>query len=162
MAATYTTAVDEIFAQARAKLGRGSLNAGASIGCAATTLIGYEIDVRWQGVELASTPDATKYWARVSIQGVSEAQVSLADEVTGPAKRRYEPKGLIFVQVFAPMVADGMDKGRKLAMIARDAFRGQQTASGVVFRNVRINELPNDGKSYRFNVVAEYEYDDIA
>lgn len=162
MPASYTVAIDEIFTQARTKLGNGALNGGTAIACPATTLIGYALDIRWQGVEVATPPDATKYWARVSIQGVTEAQVSLADQVTGPAKRRYEPKGLIFVQLFAPMVADGMDNGRKLAMIARDAFRGQQTASGVVFRNVRINELSNDGKSYRFNVVAEYEYDDIA
>src|ERR1700744_5034538 len=146
MACDYPTAINEMFAVANTALGVAS---------AASTLCGYDIDLRWQGVEKSTKPDASKCWARVSQSGVTAPQSALSDQVSGPSLRRYTPTGLLTVQVFAPMVTTGMDTGRKLAQIARNAYRGTQTASGVIFRNVRIIELANDGKSYRFNVVAE-------
>lgn len=152
MPATYETAIDEVYGPALTALGPNS---------ATSAFLTYDIDLRWEGKEKTTKPDPTKLWVRCSQQNVTNKQVSMSESVSGPSKRRYEGNGLLFVQLFAPMVDGGMDKLKKVASIVQDAYRGRQTANGVVFSHVRINELPNDGKSYRANVVAEYSYDTI-
>jgi len=125
-----------------------------------TAIIGYVPEVRWPGVEEPGTPDASKFWLRVSQQTVIEEQTTLADS---NGKRRYTASGLMFVQLFCPKSeAAAMENGRKLAVVARNAFRGKVTSGKVWFRKVRINELAPEESAYRFNVVAEYEYDEIS
>lgn len=118
----------------------------------------YVPEVRWPGVEEPETPDASKFWVRVSQQTVSEEQSTLRND---ESVQRYTADGLLFVQLFCPKSdAESMAKGRKLAVIARNAFRGKTTSGKVWFRNARINEIPPEDKFYRFNVVTEYEYDE--
>lgn len=151
MTTTYPNAIDEMFAAFRTVWNAGS-----------AAIAGYVPEVRWPGVEKDDKPPTEKYWVRVSQQTVAENQATVnADTVNG--KRRFTGLGLIFIQIFAPMSkSDGYDKGRQLSVLAKSAFRGQDTPGGVIFRNARINELAPDGKAYRFNVVSEYEYDEIA
>lgn len=148
MTTNYVEAIDEMFALANNAFAANS-----------SAVVGYVPDIRWPGVQEVGTPDASKFWARVSQQTVIEEQTTLADE---SGKRRYTASGLIFVQLFCPKAdVAAMDKGRKLAVIARNAFRGKTTSGKVWFRNARINELEPEESAYRFNVVAEYEYDEI-
>lgn len=148
MTTTYPAALDEMFA-----LFRDAWNTGA------TAIVGYVPEVRWPGVEEPDKPETKKYWARVSTQTVLERQATFRN---GDDKR-YTTDGLLFVQIFCPMSdARAMERGRNLAVLARNAFRGEETSSSVWFRNARINELSPDGKAYRFNVVTEYEYDELA
>lgn len=147
---TYTQAVDAMFA-----LFRTAWNAGA------VAIVGTVPEVRWQGVEGKEKPPVSGYWCRVSTQSVIEQQTSHKSGLAPDESRRYTSSGLLFVQLFCPMSdAQAMDKGRRLAMLARDAFRGKET-NNIWFRNCRINELPPDENAYRFNIVVEYEYDDI-
>lgn len=101
--------------------------------------------------------DLSKFYCRVSQQTVNETQAGPKTQ-----NKRYENAGLIFVQIFCPSseVAAKL-KGRELAVIARNAFRGKKTTGGVIFQNVRIQELLPENGAERFNVVAEYEYEEI-
>jgi len=149
MTTTYVEAIDQIFS-----LFNSAWVANSS------AIAGYVPEVRWPGVEETGTPDASKFWARVSQQTVLEEQATLSDN---NGKRRYTADGLIFVQLFCPKSdVEAMDKGRKLAVIARNSFRGKTTSGKVWFRNARINELAPEESAYRFNVVAEYEYDEVS
>jgi hypothetical protein len=147
---TYEEAVDEIFSLFNEKWidpVEGS-----------EPIIGYVPSVQWDGVEVSATLDYAKYWARVSQQTVIEAQTTLRN---GDCGQRYTSEGLVFVQLFLPKSdAQAMEKGRKLAIVARDVYRGKSTSGKVWFRNARINELPPEEKWYRFNIIAEYEYDE--
>lgn len=125
-----------------------------------SSLVGYIPDVRWPMVEEPGEPDSSKYWARLSVQTVFEEQTAIAGN---DLKRRYTASGLVFVQLFCPKsVSDSGEVGRKLAELARAAFRGKSSPNNVWFRNVRINELSPENLFHRFNVVAEFEYDEIA
>jgi hypothetical protein len=149
MATDYVTAIDEMF----------SLFNEAWL-AQSSDVVGYVPEVRWPGVEEPQTPDFSKYWLRVSQQTVIEEQTALAGS---DSKRRYTASGLIFVQLFCPKSeAVAMENGRKLAVIARNSFRGKTTSGKVWFRNARINELAPEESAYRFNVVAEYEYDEVS
>jgi hypothetical protein len=144
---TYAQAVDFILARFKADWDAGT-----------TAIVGYIPIVRWPGVEEPNALPSDKFWARISLQTVSDGQTSFRDGVNG---KRYTANGLIFVQNFAPMsVSDAAAKLRALATISRDAFR--KPASTVWFRNARMkDEMVADGKFWAQNVVAEFQYDDI-
>lgn len=164
MTLTYDAAVDEMFGLFKAAWDSGS-----------AAIVGYVPEVRWPGVELKNPdgsikkPESDKYWARVSQQGVDEEQTSLSACVASnenggvlPASR-FTAIGLLFVQLFCPKTeAEAMEFGRELAKLSRAAYRGKKTAGGVWFRNVRIIEVESEELWHRFNVVAEYEYDEVA
>lgn len=147
----YEQAIDEMFALFKAKWDAES-----------AAVAGYVPEIRWDGVPEAGTPDKSKFWARVSTQEIRENQDTLSDCVGEPGKKRYLASGLIFVQIFSPLsIASSKHKGRILARIARNAFRGKTTAGGIWFRNARINNLAADDNWNRFNAVAEYEFNEI-
>lgn len=153
MTAAYNEARDQIFA-----LFKTAWDANT----AALTPGAYVPEVRWQGKEVGTKPPSDKHWARISTQSVLETQATLSDCVEEPGKSRYESSGLVFVQVFSPKSqATAYEVGQQLAIVARNAFRGKKTSGQVWFRNVRINNLDPENLFYRFNVVAEYEYDEV-
>lgn len=146
---TYEEAIDEIFGIFK--------TAWDAESAAAVT---YVPEVRWPGVEEPNKPDNSSFWVRVSQQTVLENQASLKNGENG---QRYTTSGLVFIQLFCPKSdSESMTKGRRLAIIARDAFRGNSTSGNVWFRNAKINELPAEEYFYRFNVIVEYEYDENA
>lgn len=149
MSTTYEEAVDEIFTL---------INTAWLANTAA--IVGYVPEMRWPGVEEPDKPDYSKHFARSSQQTVTEEQSTLKD---GEGSQRYTASGLVFIQIFCPK-SEGktMANGRKLAIVGRDSLRGKKTTGGVWFRKVRIRELEPETKWYRFNVIAEYEYDECS
>lgn len=129
----------------------------------AGSIFGYVPEIEWYGKETASKVDRSKVWARFATENVFEQQATLSTCIDQPFSRRYNGSGLIFVQLFLPKtVANAVINGRKLAKVARNAFRGKKTESGVVFYNARINDnMPPEELFYRINVVAEYDYDEL-
>jgi hypothetical protein len=128
-----------------------------------TAIVGSVPDIRWAGVEEPDKPPMNAFWCRVStITTTPEKQTALRIGVAPSQNRRYTSSGIVFVQIFCPMsVADAMNKGRKLAELARNAFRGKETANNVWFRDMRIDPLAPEDEFYRFNVSVEYEFDEI-
>jgi len=147
MPVTYEEAIDQIFGIFRAAWFTNS-----------EAIVGYVPELRWWGVEEPNEPNTSVFWARVSQQTVTEEQSTLQNGEC----IRYETEGLVFVQLFCPKSdAKSIEKGRKLAMLARDAYRGNSTDGNVWFRDARIKELDPEKDWFRFNVVAEYTYDEI-
>ena len=142
---TYDQAIDEIFQQ----INEVWLADSAAI-------VGSTPTLYWPGVEEPNPVNLATYWGRVSQQTVIEQQATLRNGTCG---QTYITEGLVFVQIFCPKSdARAMEKGRKLAILARDAYRGKSTLGKVWFRNARVKEVPPELKWYRFNVVTEYEY----
>lgn len=123
-----------------------------------TAIVGYVPEIRWQNVQQRPIPDGSKFWVRVSKDTVFEQQRTLS-----PGFRKYEATGLIFVQLFCPKSNhQAFELGQQLAVVARNAFRGKSTENCIWFRNVRINEIPPEELFYRINIIAEFEYDELA
>lgn len=128
----------------------------------AGAVVGYVPEIRWQGVQYRDLPDGSKFWVRVSKQTVFEEQTTLSTCEGKPGQKRYTASGLVFVQVFCPKSnTQAFTLGQTLAKIARNAFRGKTTPGKIWFRNVRINELDPEELYERFNVVTEFEYDEL-
>jgi hypothetical protein len=129
---------------------------------AAAAIVGAVPAIYWQDVTVIAPPVTNAYWCRVSTQGVGEYQTTHKTGIAPDNNRRYTSYGLLLVQIFCPTsVAGAGAKGRELAVLARNIFRGKATANDVWFRNARINEIPPEPNFYRFNVICEYQYDDI-
>lgn len=116
-------------------------------------------EMRYQGVERETLPGSTKHWARASTQLATTKQSAHVTDVDGASPVEFATVGIAFIQIFAPMSeAGGYAKGELLAGIAQRIFMAGETPSGVWFRNPRINELPNDGTWYRWNVIADFQF----
>lgn len=125
-------------------------------------IVGYVPEIRWQGVQYRDLPDGSKFWGRLSKQTVFEEQATLSNCEGLPGKKKYTASGLVFLQLFCPKSnAQAFELGQQLAKLGRNAFRGKSTPGGIWFRNVRINELNSERLYERFNVVTEFEHDEL-
>lgn len=125
-------------------------------------IFGYVPAIEWYGLESLGKADRSKVWVRFSTDNVFEEQATLSTCVDVPFQRRYNGSGLVFIQLFLPKSVDNaVPLGRRLAQVARNAFRGKKTEGGVTFYNTRINDVPPEELFYRFNVVSEYDYDEL-
>lgn len=107
--------------------------------------------------DTAQDPPSNGAWARVTMRHGEAFQATLAGE-TG--SRRFTRTGVITVQIFTP-TGDGLELSDSLAIIAARAYEGVTTDNGVWFRNVRANEVGQDGKYFQTNVFADFEYDEV-
>lgn len=115
-------------------------------------------EMRWQGIEKGDLPGASAYWARSSTQLVTTRQRAFIMAGAG-SPTGYETNGNVFIQIFAPMKApSSYAKGELLAGLGQCMFMAAETPSGVWFRNPRINELTPDGTWYRWNVIADFQF----
>lgn len=115
--------------------------------------------IRWQGDEEGALPGGTEFWMRASTQGVDTEQSGFAVGEHTQSGVRFTTTGIVILQLFAPMKGDGYAKGELLAALGQCMFMASHTPSGVWFRRPRINELENDGTWYRWNVIADYQFD---
>lgn len=143
----YSEAKDRIYKQVTDCLDSG-----------AAAIIGEVPDIRYKGLEKPGLPDQSKYWVRVSTQEVDTQQTSLRNDNS----KRYTSDGLVFVQFFSPKSDSlGVTNGEELAKLVRNCLRANLPDCSLVFRNARIRELDPEKNWTRFNVIAEFEYDEI-
>lgn len=94
-------------------------------------------------------PDAD-YWARVTLRHFTGGNDAIGN-------RLFVRTGTITVQIFT-IHGEGLSNADALGKVAVDAFQGQATTGGAWFRNVRLNEVGQDGKWFQNNVLADFEY----
>lgn len=111
----------------------------------------------WQAQEPEDgEPRADKPWCRVTVQHNVSGQRTFGD------RRRFERLGIVTVQIFTPLsVEQDLTMAEALAVIARDAFEGRHTPSGVWFRNIRMQEVGPSAPWFQLNVVGEFVYDEV-
>lgn len=101
-------------------------------------------------------PDPPAPYARIVMRHNDRDRVTLADE-TG--NRRFRSFGIITVQIFS-VSGDGLTANDTFVNVAVNAFEGAKTGlDRVTFRNVRSNEIGEDGPWFQTNVIAEFDYD---
>lgn len=105
-------------------------------------------------------PDAP--YARITVQHNVFAQRTLGGIPSlGGGGRRFTRSGIVTVQIFTPF-GDGLTTADPLIDLVLDAFEGEDTGSDrIEFRNVRANEVGQDGLWHQTNVLAEFEYDRV-
>lgn len=102
-------------------------------------------------------------YGRFTMYPTIEGQATFRDGPNQP--QRYESAGLVIVQCFGPRnleeYPDGADVARKLATAAKLAYRGKTLGGCIMLSRCRVNRLDPEPNFYRFNMIAEYEYDEI-
>jgi hypothetical protein len=123
-------------------------------------IVDYPPEIRWQGIEESDLPGSNLYWMRASTQNVMTTQVGHAMPEVGVSDVIYRTVGFVTLQIFAPMnIRGSYAQGELLSGLGQRMFMASETASAVWFRNPRIRELANDGTWYRWNVIADYQFD---
>jgi hypothetical protein len=101
-------------------------------------------------------PANDKYWARVSRRVVDERQETLRN---GLGQRRFVTNGIVFVQLFAPVVdSRAQDNMDKIAELIRNDFRTFQGAE-CEFTTAEINDsIAAEPAWLRTNVTSNYQF----
>jgi Bacteriophage related domain of unknown function len=103
-------------------------------------------------------PDTTEAHLRAFLDHQDERQVTLG----GIGSRRYRVTGIVTVQIFSPL-GEGQVDSDQISGVVKTAFRGVNTgADAIEFRRVRVVDVGRSGGWLQTNVVAEFEYDEIA
>jgi hypothetical protein len=145
---TYNEAIDDIFTTL-------SL-AWTDVSTGAVSIVGYEPEIRWPGVQLIEKPDNSKYWAKAFQETISDNSTAFCYN----GVMQYTNEGVLFFDIYCPMsVGNGTQKGRELSEMMLSALRGKRSEKGVVFKNPRISELTPIAHFYRFSIISEYEFD---
>lgn len=114
--------------------------------------------VKYDNVANDNVPPTTQVsWARVKTRHTTAQQASLSGAL---GTRRFERHGILTIQIFEP-TGKGLSGATDLPKIIQDAYEGEETANGVWFRDVVLNEIGPDGDFFQTNIVASFEYDQI-
>jgi hypothetical protein len=151
MAITFDTAVDSILTTLKVKWDAATpaLNGGEI-----PTLV-------FEAIEQDLKPhpkDSEEPWARAVIRHADAFKATLANDV-GTA--RYRRVGLVWVQVFTPSKsAQNWTLCQQLAMVAQTAYEGR-CVGDVVYTKATIFDSPKDGPWWRYDMRAEFYWDEI-
>lgn len=152
MPATYQQAIDEMYTIL-----------DTSINASSTAIVGYIPTIYWPGDKPVDNVDGSKFWLRVAVQTLLNPQATFSNDVGAANQRRYTSKGILIFQVFCPQSVDSSYVlGQRLAILIRDSYRRVTTPGGVWFSNARIKEIPSEEIFYRFNVIVDFQFDDIS
>lgn len=133
--------------------------ADAVVTGAISTLLTYEPEIRWQGVEKSTEPDPSKIWFRIGKYETDEDRKYVSTD--GSNKRVYNHIGILSVELFGPSIdATSYGKLGECAELVRNAFRDKYSPNKVRFPKVKIIEVPNDNLWVKLNVIIEYNYDE--
>lgn len=116
--------------------------------------------IAWQGRRLDPEPSLDAPYCRWIARHGEPPRPSLAGD---QATRIYPNSGMIIVQCLAPLdPGNGFEVAERMAIIARDAYRGKQTSDCIWFRNARIEEVGEDAGWFLFNAYVDFTYDEVS
>jgi hypothetical protein len=92
-------------------------------------------------------------WARVQVQHGPGANAAITGGLGQQCVRR---EGILTVQLFTPI--GGQVQADEFSEAIEAAFINYSTPGGVWFRNVRSNEIGQDGPWFQTNILSDFEY----
>lgn len=120
---------------------------------------GVPIPVQWPGVDTEAPPAANEPYAAIFLRLSESGQTTFGN--TG--QRRFTRHGFVTVQCFAPlsMGNNASTLAESSAIIARDAFEGIGTDSGIWFYRARVEDVGATETWYQFNMVVSFQFDEM-
>ncbi len=123
----------------------------------AWTTTGYPV-AQYDGTH-GDAPNQKEPWARVIVRHVGGGAASLGNF---QGKKRWRRVGVMTAQLFAKANQDGLTELDALAKLIQNAYESPaDPGHGVWYRNVRVNEVGQDGDWFQFNVIADFTYDEV-
>lgn len=97
-------------------------------------------------------------WARANVRHSYGFQSALSNS---GGRHRYTELGMLTIELWFP-AGKGHREMDPFAQLLVNDLRGTRTENGVILRNVRPMEMGQDGIWFRTNVLADFEYDQVA
>lgn len=115
--------------------------------------------IEWQGMDGNKAPAVTEPYLIWAANHNQSPQAALSDDI---GNRLYETSGMLIMQAKAPLIkGNGFEVAERMAIIARNAYRGKTTPDCIWFRNARFEEVGADAGWFLFNIFVEFEYDEV-
>ncbi len=122
-----------------------------------STLIGATPLIFWPDL-INTKPEADNYFIEVYKEDLISRQSGFRNGIN----RRFTNTGIVGCMINYPKSdTKAAYRGKRLAVILRNAFRSHQGSGNVTLRNSRMNRVKPTDTHYKFKVVAEYDYDDL-
>ena len=116
--------------------------------------------VYYEGVGGSDPVDMSKPYFRWAAHHDAQPQATLADE---SGARVFASQGMVVIQCCCPLLNGlGFTGAERMAIIARNAYRGKQTPDCIWFTEAKIQEVGQDSGFYLFNTSAVFHYDEVA
>ena len=148
MPATITEAVDDML---------GLLNTAWTTTVVPLGFVALVFDDNPEARPLVESGGDVPNWGKALVRHFDGFQPTLTSD-TG--KRRFRRTGAMTISIYARQ-----DTGRRLldpaAQAVINALQGKCTTNGVLFREVRLAEVGQDGVWFAANIIANFEYDQI-
>jgi hypothetical protein len=97
-------------------------------------------------------------WGKVFIRHNQSIEATLSGKT--PAKR-YRRFGVCTTQIFVTQ-GEGVRTLAPSVQTMLELLQSKETDNNVLFRNVRFNEVGQNGKWYQTNFIFEFEYDHVS
>ena len=118
-------------------------------------ILGYIPVVYWPWVDTGIIPVTTKFYAKLSFKTGMTTQATLAGD-----NRRYVSTGIVIFEICGPKDdPSASHKMKELCQIVLTCLR--KCPNNVRLRNSSINEKPLDAGRIRFEVLSQFQYDEI-
>jgi hypothetical protein len=111
---------------------------------------GYNVHYENTREERGSTSDP---FAEIELRHFDSKQTTMG----GTGNRHFERKGMALIKISTPS-GKGLSESYILAKVVSDAYEGITSSEGVIFRNVRLNELGHNGPFLEMLVLVDFEY----
>lgn len=127
-----------------------------------TAIVAYIPDIQYEGETKKVVPPSDKYYGVLYNNILTNPQATLCGDLDGIGSRRYNNTGILEFHISCPLSdAENANKGKRLGIVARNAFRGKYSPSGIIFYNARIipskpNEIFN-----KYIMFVDYNYYNI-
>lgn len=106
----------------------------------------------------ADAPSSGVSHLRAMVEFLDENQVTLGEA----NNRRFRIRGLVTVMIMTPY-GKGQVESDAISGVVKGAFRGVNTGpDSITFRRVRVIDAGPSGAYLQTNVLAEFDYDEIA
>lgn len=115
--------------------------------------------IMWQGMTVLKPPKVDAPSLSWAANHNESPQVGLSDDI---GNRLYENAGMLVMQAKGPLSGGyGFEVAERMAIIARNAYRGKSPPDCIWFRNARFEEVGPDAGWYLFNIFVEFEYNEV-
>lgn len=126
----------------------------------ASTILGYAPKVYWPGIDDGELPDSSKFYVRLHFQTSVTNQSNLSESVVVHGSKRFTSYGVFVCEIYAPKRKESVKQSDQLCESILFIFR--TSTNNVTMKNARIREMPSDNGAVRFNIITEFEYDEIS
>lgn len=113
----------------------------------------------YEGMPVSQRTPTNEYWARLSVRNALDRQITIGSP--GAGQYEYESAGTLTIELYLPKQDNAaITKGRRLAVIVRNAYRGVADGDCVWYFDATVRERAAEERWQRIDVTMTYSFNE--